>query len=267
MRTLSTLLLLALFFTACQNAATDQSSESEATTEAPAEEAPAEKKYTLTPFAPSTAYQDAEITSMEYTDGKFAFGIGGEGYELGTQTPDAAQKMCANSAKGQHIHLIVNNGPYAAKYVPEFEHDLPDGEHHLLAFLSRSYHESIKSPTAFVAQQIAVENKAITLAEDITTPMLFYSRPKGTYVGADTEKVMLDFYLVNAKLGDNYMVKAEINGEEHMLDTWQPYYVEGMPMGENTIKLTLLDKEGNAADVPLNPVERTFTLKEDPAAQ
>ena len=99
-------------------------------------------------------------------------------------------------------------------------------------------------------------------------PMLFYSRPKGTYTGkAETDKVMLDFYLVNAKLGAEYKVKAEINGEEHLIDSWQPYYIEGMPMGENTIKLTLLDAEGNAVDTPLNPVSRTFTLQEDPVEQ
>jgi hypothetical protein len=76
---------------------------------------------------------------------------------------------------------------------------------------------------------------------------------------------MLDFYLTNATLGTDYTVKAEINGEEHLIDKWQPYYIEGLPMGDNTIKLTLLDKDGKPAAVPLNPVERTFTLKEDPA--
>jgi len=35
-------------------------------------------------------------------------------------------------------------------------------------------------------------------------------------------------------------------------------------MGENTIELTLIDKDGNVVDTPLNPVTRTFTLKADP---
>ena len=76
---------------------------------------------------------------------------------------------------------------------------------------------------------------------------------------------MLDFYLINAELGKDYTVKAEINGEEHMIDKWQPYYIEGLPMGENTIRLTLLDAEGNPAEVPLNPVTRKFKLEADPA--
>ena len=264
MRTLSLLLFLGLFLVSCGNSSEAPATETEETTTDVEE--PAAKKYTLTPFTPSPEFQDATIESMTYTGGTFKFGVGGESYKLGEQTADAEQKMCANSAKGQHIHLIVDTAPYAAKYVNEFEHEVADGEHHLLAFLSRSYHESIKNGTAFTAQKVTVKDKAITASEEITSPALFYSRPKGNYVGkANTEKVMLDFYLVNAQLGEAYSVKAEINGEEHNIDTWQPYFIEGLPMGKNTVKLTLLDADGNVADVPLNPVTRDFTLAEDPA--
>lgn len=225
-------------------------------------------KYTLTPFQPSQDYSKAEIESMFYKDGTFNFEVGGEGYQLGEQTPDAAAKMCANSGKGQHIHLIVGTAPYAAKYVPEFEHAVADGDHQLLAFLSRSYHESIKSPTAFVGLNATVESGTMTKSEPITDPTLFYSRPKGTYVGkANTDKVMLDFYLLNADLGADYSLKADINGETHTLGKWQPYYIEGLPMGENTVTLTLLDKAGNRVNSPINPVSRTFTLKADPVEE
>lgn len=225
-------------------------------------------KYTLTPFQPSQDYSQAKIESMFYKDGTFNFEVGGEGYELGVQTPDATTKMCANSGKGQHIHLIVGKAPYAAKYVPEFAHEVANGEHQLLAFLSRSYHESIKSPDAFVGLNATMEDGTMTNSEPITTPTLFYSRPKGTYVGkANTDKVMLDFYLLNVDLGSDYSVKAEINGETHTLDKWQPYYIEGLPVGENTVTLTLLDKAGNVVDSPINPVSRTFTLKADPVEE
>jgi hypothetical protein len=176
--------------------------------------------------------------------------------------------MCANSAKGQHIHLIVDNKPYAAKYTNEFEYDIEDGEHYLLAFLSRSYHESIKTDDAHIVKKISVENKGITNAEPVSDPMLFYSRPKGTYVGKkDTERVMLDFYTANANIGTTQKVVANINGEKHDITRWQPYYITGLPMGENTIELTLTDMEGNKVDAPLNPVSRTFTLKADPTEQ
>jgi hypothetical protein len=99
----------------------------------------------------------------------------------------------------------------------------------------------------------------------VSSPMIFYSRPKGMYTGEDKKKVMLDFYLVNADMGA-YKVEADINGQKHMIDTWQPYYIEGLPDGDNTIKLTLLDSAGQVVKVPLNPVSRTFQLEKSPEA-
>jgi len=223
----------------------------------------AESKYKLTAFKPSTEYGDATINSYSYKEGKFSFDVSGTNYELGQQTPDAGQKMCANSGKGQHIHLIVDNLPYAAKYVSDFEHKVENGEHNLLAFLSRSYHESIKSPSARVMQKVRTSEGSIVDQKEIKEPIIFYSRPKGTYVGTDTKKVMLDFYLGNMTLTDGFKVEVDINGDKQTVDKWQPYYIENMPMGENTITLTVLDKDGNKAKVLQNPVSRTFTLKED----
>jgi len=261
MKNILAVFALLLLFTACEPAADSK----EKAADTPKEQKPAAtaKKYAVTAFTPSQAYPDAKLRTMKFQDGKFTFGV--FSYDLGVQTPDAAAKMCANSAKGQHIHLIIDNEPYNARYTAEFDDvTMHDGVHHVLAFLSRSYHESIKTKDAHLAYKVSVKNQTIVATEKVTTPMLFYSRPKGTYVGKDTKKVMLDFYPVNAPLGaGQYSVKADINGEIHMITEWQPYYVEGLPMGDNKITLTLLDKDGNTVETPLNPVTRKFTLKAD----
>ena len=269
MRSLPLILLLSIFFFGCQSGDTSSETTSSETTEV-AKDAPV-TKYKLTPFSSSPSFDDAEISKMLYLNNKWTFEIGGNSYKLGEQTPDANQKMCANSAKGQHLHLILNNEPYIAKYTAEFDDVvLEPGEYHFLTFLSRSYHESIKTKAAHKAQKITVVNDMIKKAESINFPMIFYSRPKGTYVGKkETEKVMLDFYVVEATLGsDKYKVKVNINGEEdHILDTWQPYYIEGLPMGKNTVTLTLLDPAGKVVNAPFNPVFRDFELKADPLEQ
>ena len=257
------LLLGGLFFTAC-DAEPDGDEGMEENETTVVEEPTMTKKYGFEPFGPHQPYPDASITNVTYRNGTFNFGV--TNYELGIQTPDADQLMCANSAKGQHIHLILDNEPYIAKYESSFDQEVSDGEHHILAFLSRSYHESIKTAPAHRAMKVNVSGGNFTDPEPINEPMLFYSRPKGTYVGKDTEKVMLDFYPVRAQLGANFKVKVNINGEqEEMVNVWQPYAITGLPMGDNVIELTLLDGEGNKVDAPLNPVRRTFTLKEDPA--
>ena len=222
------------------------------------------KKYTITPFTRSQQYPNASIGEMQYTDGRFSFGVSGDDYKLGEQTPDADQKMCANSGNGQHIHLIVDTQPYAAKYEASFEHEVEDGEHNILAFLSRSYHESIKTEEARVAKKVNVQGGTITSAEDLTDPILFYSRPKGTYVGDDTKKIMLDFYPLNVEIGEEYKIKLQVNGEVTMLDKWQPYYIEGLPMGQNTIGIALVYPDGTQVPGSQTAMLNRITLREDP---
>ena len=93
--------------------------------------------------------------------------------------------------------------------------------------------------------------------------MLFYSRPKGEYKGADTKAILLDFYVVNTTLAkDGYKVQANVNGQDFMLDEWRPYQITGLPRGENVIKLTLMDANGNAVSGENTSVERKIMLIE-----
>ena len=162
----------------------------------------------------------------------------------------------ANSAKGQHIHFIVNNGPYSAHYTNNFKKKLNNENSVILAFLSRSYHESVKNPNAFILTQIG-ESKI-----DLNNEFLFYSRPKGTYKGKDTEKLLLDFYLVNTTISpEGNKVKATINNTEFIITEWAPYYLQGLPKGEIKIKLELINSEGKLVDSPFNPSERTVILE------
>lgn len=229
---------------------------------------------TLTKAPPSPEYPDAQLTRngegspVTATDGEsmvanqVSYDFTVEGFELGVQTADAEERGIANSGKGQHIHFIVNNGPYAAHYMSMVNQDLEDGNYTILAFLSRSYHESVKSPGAYFVQNVTV-GEAEDEETNLSTPHLFFSRPKGTYNGADTEKLMLDFYLLNCELSaDGFKVRATINDQSFIITEWAPFYIEGLEMGEVNIKLELLDADGNLVDSPFNPVERTVTLAE-----
>lgn len=184
-------------------------------------------------------------------------------FELTRMTPHSNAEHMANSQEGQHIHNIVDNEPYTAHYQTEFTKEMDEGEHVVLSFISRSYHESLKHKGAFDLRKITVGRPTETMEFDESAPHMFYSRPKGEYVGPDqTGKVMLDFYLVNTDLSTTgNKVRATINGTEFMLDRWMPYIMEGLPMGENTIKLELVDNSGNVLPGPFNSVERTFTLR------
>lgn len=213
----------------------------------------------------ATKFDDARLSLLSPVDGDviypdsvlFRFGV--ENYELGANTSDPLSGQCANSGKGQHIHFILNNEPYTAHYEAEFKKQLPAKNNVLLAFLSRSYHMSIKSKDAYILTELPAGDAVDEFDE--TAPHMFYSRPKGTYEGEDSKKVMLDFFLVNTDLEDKgYMVRATINEESFDLHTWQPYFIEGLQEGENVIKLELLDEEGNLVPSPFNPVRRLITV-------
>ncbi|MEJ8801356.1 hypothetical protein [Pontibacter sp. H249] len=183
-------------------------------------------------------------------------------YQLTRMTPHSNSEHMANSMEGQHIHNIVDNEPYTAHYDTEFTKELSEGDHVILSFLSRSYHESLKHKGAYDLRIVTAGNPTERMEFDLNAPHMFYSRPKGEYVGKDTEQVMLDFYLVNTELSTTgNKVRATINGTEFILDKWMPHIMEGLPMGENTIKLELIDNNGSLISGPYNSVTRTFTLK------
>jgi hypothetical protein len=219
----------------------------------------------------SPDYPDAQLklispeNNAELAVGSDTFKFELKNYELGTQTPDASQKMCANSAKGQHIHFILDNSPYVASYNPQIVADVKPGHHVLLAFLSRSYHESLKHPRSYILKEFNAGKDARDEFDE-KAPHLFYSRPKGEYVGEqETKRVVLDFYLFNCTLSENgYKVRATINGNQVLLTKWAPYVMEGLPIGESKIKLELLDSKGQLVKSPFNGVERTITLKNEP---
>ena len=217
-----------------------------------------ETEITIHKVQGSPEYPNAKINLNDpaaLEDGyKFSFDVAS--YELGMQTLKNFDYQLANSAKGQHIHFIVNNYPYSAHYNEKFSKKLEGDSNVILAFLSRSYHESVKNSNAYVLIQTG--NEQI----DLTDEFLFYSRPKGTYKGVDTEKLLLDFYLVNTNLSSTgNKVKATIQDTEFIIEEWAPYYIEGLPKGEIKIKLELIDASGNLIDSPFNPSNRTVILE------
>ncbi|HEX8070124.1 MAG TPA: hypothetical protein VF546_09250 [Pyrinomonadaceae bacterium] len=89
-------------------------------------------------------------------------------------------------------------------------------------------------------------------AVDPKKPLLTYSRPKGEYKGADADAIMLDFWLSNAKLqgdGGDYRVRYTVdNAAPQYLDKWTPIWLSGWVAGKHTVKLELVDREGNVVD-------------------
>lgn len=255
-----------IFATSCKNDTKKEEKKTETEMTSTSEEA---QEITLTKLKGSPEFADASLklkSPMETKQSKkeLQFDFEVENYELGVQTESEQPNMLASSDKGQHIHFILDNEPYSAHYESKFSKTLEQGDHVMIAFLSRSYHEAVKNENSYVVKKFSVgePTKDQMMEVDFEAPHMFYSRPKGTYKGEDTQKVMLDFFLVNTDLAaDANKVRATINGQEFMLDDWVPYVMEGLPMGENTVEIELLDADGKFIDGPFNKTTRTFMLE------
>lgn len=249
----------ALTFIQCSESGNQQQATEESSTQATG------IRLSKAPVSP--AFADATLALKNYTSESSENGFNAlfdfevSNYELGAQTETADTRGIANSANGQHIHLILNNGPYSAHYEPNVSKSLEEGNYVALAFLSRSYHESVKNANSYWLDVIKVGNPTDQLDIDFSAQHMFYSRPKGTYTGKDTEKLMIDFFLLNTDLSpDGNKVRATVNGEVFIIDEWAPFYVEGLPMGDIPFKLELIDTNGNVIPGPFNVVERIVTL-------
>lgn len=186
----------------------------------------------LSPVTNLPEFLDAQLTQNQPTENSklktgsnnFAFEV--KNFKLGEQTESKSCNHCSNSDQGQHIHFILNNAPYVALYEPKQTQELTEGTYIELAFLSRSYHISIKQPQAYVLKKFDVGKKNELDKVDLNAPHMFYSRPKGDYSGSAASKIVLDFYLVNTDLAkDGYKVKASVNDNEFLLEKWDAYLI------------------------------------------
>lgn len=213
-------------------------------------------KLTLYPANLDQQFPDAQLamkspTSTNLNEGVQRFEFEVSNYELAVQTAMNSEKHCANSEKGQHIHFILNNAPYRAEYEPQFDAELTTGNNVVLAFLSRSYHASIKNGKAFVFKNFFIGDNQFKFDEKAAH--LFYSRPKGTYEGKDTERILVDFFLINTALSENgNKVRLTINEEVFLISNWEAYFVEGLAKGKHTFRIELLNSEGELIEGPFN---------------
>lgn len=271
---ISAAILLLAGNTACQQNGKGGSDEINDTVEA-ARIKPAREAINIIPIVGSPEFGNAQIgmgiVNAENTGAdsvKVTFNFSVKNYELKQQTADASTKKCNNSDKGQHIHFIMDNEPYAALYEPKHTITLAkNSEHYLFCFLSRSYHESLKNPGAALLYHFKVDaNGKVSKLDDPKTPMLFYSRPKGNYLGNDTTNLLFDYYVWNAQLGSDYKVNAIIKnqntGQEKTFttDQWHASFIEHLGTGKSSVSIQLLDKENKPVAGPMTGATREFQM-------
>ncbi|WP_318700028.1 hypothetical protein [Roseofilum sp. SID2] len=180
-----------------------------------------------------------------------------------------------NLALGPHLEVTLDNEPYTTLYdlsQPLRFSNLNPGTHTIRVFATTPWGESFKNEGAYAQTTFHVFTQTEDQIPNPDLPLLTYSNPIGTY-GA--EPILLDFYLTNAPLHvvaqenseDNILdwrIRASVNGEEFILDRWEPLYLKGFDRGKNWVKLEILDELGNPINNVFNTTARLVTY--DPEA-
>jgi hypothetical protein len=181
--------------------------------------------------------------------------------------------------KGQHLHVVLDNEPYEACYDAEKPfspesgrfNNLKPGTHTLRVFPSREWHDSIKFPdgSAFDFVVFHVKHRTPGIKIDKGAPLLTYSRPTGEYRWKeDPRGLLLDFYVVNTRLGTDHKVRYSVNRKNpQILTRWEAVWWkwEELIPGNHTVVLEMLDASNKpvpfrVGNSDYNRVEHKFKI-------
>jgi hypothetical protein len=186
------------------------------------------------------------------------------------------------SPGGPHLHVVLDDYPYTSVHDAAASvrlgdiapgEPLAEGEHVLVAFPGTSDHVSIKpdrskpdsgkSPLARVAFWVGKQGRSQLAGRGAR---VVYSRPKGTYNGAAADRILLDFYLIDAVIGPGLgAVRVSVTpplGEARSVDltSWTPHAITNLPDGDSHVRLELLDASGARAPGRWSVAEQVVTV-------
>jgi hypothetical protein len=179
-----------------------------------------------------------------------------------------------NQPPGSYVQLVLDGRP--VEPVTSFRGGIkltdlagPDGitegEHVLSAHVCLPNRQSVKVPGGISVHRFWVGKKTPGTYQS-SAPMIVLGRPYGHYSGGDADEILIDYYLLNAALGEkNHSVRMTLKGPglpeegtERFTREWRPWIIVSPHNGEYTLKVELLDPSGNSP--PGGTIVRTFTV-------
>jgi len=142
---------------------------------------------------------------------------------------------------------------------------LAEGEHVLSAHVCLPNRQSVKVPGGISVHRFWIGKKTQGMYES-TAPMLVLGGPFGRYSGADADEILIDYYLLNAALGDKgHSVRMTLKGPglpeegtERFTREWRPWNIVSPHNDEYTLKVELLDPSSNTP--PGGAIVRSFSV-------
>ncbi len=179
-----------------------------------------------------------------------------------------------NQPAGSYVQLVLDGRPVEPVTVfrgglkltdlagPD---GLSEGEHVLSAHVCMSNRQSVKTPGGISVHRFWSGKKTPGTYQS-TGAMIVLGGPYGHYSGSAADEVLIDYYLLNAVVGEkDHSVRMTLKGPglpeegtERFTREWRPWNIVSPHNGEYTLKVELLDSAGNAP--PGGTIVRTFTV-------
>lgn len=206
-------------------------------------------------------FKDTELSLVSDTN-IFQFGpnkieLKLDNYYLGGSTTDQDEKNVRLNSTGQFLFVIKDQKVIEKSKDLNFKFDLKRGNNSFFVVPSRSYEMSIKNKNSWLAYELNIDNiKNRALYHSITEPGIFICSPSSRYYEGVSERVLFDFFVINTELSlEGSKVILEIDkSTKFTLDTWRPFYVEGLKSGKHNFKAYIVDKD----DKPLKGKYSSF---------
>lgn len=222
---------------------------------------------TVTPYTQQRSMNEASLfvrepaASAVLQPGAVKFVCDVSNFRLGVP-PSTTEPGIVMSPLGQSVTTIIDNETIGEHGTGTFTENMTEGQHVVLSFLTRANRESLKHRLAYDLRTLQIGGGVPTKPFNPKAPHLFYNLPRGTYEGDEADKILLDFFVVGAALEEEgTQVRLTINKTDFTLSRWVTYTLEGLPMGPNTIKLELVNAQGNPIPGPFNSTTKTITLR------
>ncbi len=186
--------------------------------------------------------------------------------------PDVTVNFCAYNMDlrpgADCLHVILDNEPFEVHYSKKGSHTFKNvlpGTHTIRLFACNSLHQA--NPNAFAKVTFYVQHKDSQNNHDESYPMLTYNLPQGEYMGYDSEDILIDFLVTPPTTRAFDLSRTTVNywvdGRRFIGNPNETRSLPKLAEGLHTIKVQLLDNNGNIVPGPYNSVERTIMVSPD----
>jgi hypothetical protein len=224
---------------------------------------------TLTELTDFPIFKDAELNIIspkdKATPGKTNFEFSANNFMLKEQTSEEAKLGFRVNEEGQFITLITSGHLPIQSVESSIEEMVNPGENYVFAALTRSYNMTVHDAAkGYVFTKITIEDGNKSKITKPTGSHIIPISPMGEYAYEVSEKILLDFFQIDAKLaeGGNYVL-VTIDNAEFKITKWASFSIEGLATGSHSVSFKLMDAKNQLIPGPFNDLGKIeFSLKE-----